>query len=490
MTTIQDTTNALPTLAEHAANRLLFGPRPGDVDAIQASGYDAFLDQQLSPDSIDDSEAEAILSAAPHETLGESMTALFDRRRTSPYAEVIRPIREVRHATWMRAVYSKKQLLERMVSFWYDHFNLYGWDYLTRSVFPTWDALIRRHALGNFHDFLIDTAQHVSMLRYLDNYKSTDGGPNENYARELIELHTLGAMHYNVEGGYNDEDVYEASRCFTGWSYDDESESPTRGAFLYRHDDHDRFQKYFLGERLPRDQAPLQDGLDVLNILAHHPGTAKYISWKLAQRFIADDPPMSVVESAAEVFLTHVNSPDQLKHVMKHILSSEEFKTARRCKFKRPFDWLVSVMRALDIDYVIHDKFSIEWLYDSMGQALFSWSTPDGAPDEQVHWATSNNMIRRWRVTFETCDGWYQKYGFGFDPLAIMPSDLNSAEQVADFWIRRVIPGPVSDETRFSIVDYVSEGRNPSLPLPGSQIETKAKYAAALCAVSPEFMLR
>ncbi|MDP8243078.1 MAG: DUF1800 family protein [Candidatus Hinthialibacter antarcticus] len=121
------------TLAEHAANRLMFGPRPGDNDAINAMGFDAFVDQQLDPATIDDAEAEQIINAAPRETLTETMPQLFDRRSTSPYAEVIRPIKEVRFDTMVRAVESKKQLQERMVNFWYDHFNLYGWDYTTRS---------------------------------------------------------------------------------------------------------------------------------------------------------------------------------------------------------------------------------------------------------------------------------------------------------------------------------------------------------------------
>ncbi len=484
------TLTSQPTLAEHAANRIQFGARNGDIEMIDAMGYDAFVDQQLNPESIDDSAAEQTILFAPHETFSETLQQLYDRRNISPYSEVIRPIREVSYQTMLRAIESKKQLQERMVNFWYDHFNIYGWDYTTRSIFPTWDAMIRRHALGNFHAFLIDTAQHASMLLYLDNYKSTDGGPNENYARELIELHTMGAMHYNAPGGYNDEDVYETSRCFTGWNYDSDSESPTRGAFLYRHDDHDRFQKWVLGVKVPRDQAPTQDGMDILSLLAHHPATAKHIAWKLAQRFIDDDPPESIVESTAAVFHANTEAPDQLKLTMKHLLSSDEFTSARRTKFKRPFDWAISMMRALDVPYIIHDKFSFEWLYDSMGQPLFSWSTPDGAPDVKEQWATSNGMIKRWRIMFETADGWYLKYGFGFTPLAVMPSDINTAEQIADFWIRRVISGPVSDDTRSAIIDFASEGRNPSLPLPGGQIEAKAKYVAALCAVSPEFMVR
>ncbi|MBZ0255114.1 DUF1800 domain-containing protein [bacterium] len=478
------------TLAEHAANRLMFGPRPGDIDRINAIGFDGFVEQQLDPASIDDTAAEQILNAAPRETLSETMQQLYDRKSTSPYAEVIRPIKEVQYDAMIRAVESKRQLHERMVNFWYDHFNLYGWDYLTRSIFPTWDALIHKHALGNFHEFLIATAQHTSMLLFLDNYKSTDGGPNENYARELIELHTLGAMNYNTPDGYTDEDVYETSRCFTGWNFDNDSESPTRGEFLYRHDDHDRFQKWVLGVNIPRDQAPTQDGLDVLSLLANHPGTAKHIAWKLAQRFISDDPPESVVESTAAVFHANVESPDQLKQTMKHLLTSDEFKSARRTKFKRPFEWAVSMLRALEIPYPVHEKFRFEQLYDSMGQPLYSWSTPEGAPDIKEHWATSNVMIRSWRMMFETADGWYLKYGYGFDPMAVMPGDVKTAEQISDFWIRRLISGPVSQETRDAIVDYVAEGRNPALQLPGSQIESKTKYAAALCAVSPEFMMR
>ncbi len=477
-----------PSLAVHAANRLMFGPRPGDVERIDSMGYDAFLQEQLQPMSIDDSEADMLLNQLPHVTLEEDWTQLYDRRKAKPYEEVTRPIYEVRHATWTRIVNSKRQLYERMINFWYDHFNIYGWDYMTRSVFPDWDRMIRTHAMGNFHEFLVATAQHPSMLRYLDNYRSTDGGPNENYARELIELHTMGAMNYNKFGGYYDDDVYEASRCLTGWSYNRDEESPERGKFQYNHGDHDRFQKVFLGESIGRDQPPLYDGLIVLEKLANHPGTAQHIAWKLCVKFISDNPPQSIVDSTANVFHQTRKSSDQIRQTLGHLLSSDEFKQARMNKFKRPVDWMASMMRTLNLPYFVHDNYRFEWLYDSMGQAMFAWRPPDGAPDVASFWATSNNLMQRWRLAFRISAGSYEKYGFALNAQTQTPPELTTPEELSEFWIQCVFGRPISEETRYAIIDFIAEGRNPKLSLHEDQIASKLGHLAALCITTPEFM--
>jgi uncharacterized protein (DUF1800 family) len=294
-------------------------------------------------------------------------------------------------------------------------------------------------------------------------------------------------MNYNTLDGYRDDDVYEASRCFTGWSYDYSSESPTRGEFTYNPDDHDRFQKYVLGHNIPRDQPPLQDGLDVLDILANHPGTATHIAWKLCVRFIADEPPQSIIDSTADVFFNERDSSDQIAKTLSHLLSSEEFKQSRMTKFKRPVDWMFSFMRALELPYLIHEKYRFESIYDNLGQPFYSWKPPDGAPDDALYWATSNNLMQRWKIAFQISDDWYKKYEFYYDPTKLMPTELETATEIADWCINRVIGRKASETTRQSVIDFIADGRNPTMSLSTEQIAEKSKHALALCATTPEF---
>lgn len=477
-----------PSLSVHAANRLMFGPRPGDVATIDAQGYDVFVEEQLNFESIDDSACDALVAALPTDTFSESWAQLYDRRSHPTYAEAIKPLTQTRDVHWTRIVNSKRQLWQRMVCFWHDHFNIYGYEYIVRSMFTTWDAVIRQHAMGNFRQFLEATATNPCMLYYLDNYLSTDGGPNENYARELFELHTLGSMNYLVPGGYIDQDVYESSRCLTGWSFDSDNVSAMRGQFTYYNENHDRFIKYVLGTMIPGDQPAMKDGRDVLDMLAFHPGTAKHIAWKLCRHFIGDPPAQSIVDSAAAVFIAEKDAPDQIRRTLRHILNSDEFKNARMTKFKRPIDWVASSMRATNMPYLLHDSF--RWLYDPMGQATFSWRTPDGAPEDLAEWATSNNMLRRWNWAFSIVSDWYADYGLTMPVDGIVPAYLQTGREIAQFWADRVLSRTPSPATLQALVDFASDGRNPDLKLPQADRDAKARYTAALCMMTPEFMRR
>lgn len=465
----------------------MFGPKPGDVEAIDALGYDAFIAQQLNPAAIDDSACDALLAALPHATLTEIDQFLYDRRNMT-WTETIKPLYETRHATWVRMASSKRQLNERMVDFWHNHFNIYAWDYITRSMWSSWDRLIRAHALGNFRQLLGATARHTCMLYYLDNYISTDGGPNENYARELMELHTLGAMNYQVPGGYIDQDVYEVSRCLTGWTFEDEDALPNRGQFKYKNDDHDRFIKLVLGHLIPGDQAPMKDGEDVLDFLAYHPGTARHIATKLAVRFISDYPPASIVNSTAAVFYAARMAPDQIKQTLLHLFSSDEFKNSRMNKMKRPIDWAVSSMRALGMSYSTSSNFN--YLYDDLGQPMFSWRPPDGPPDMLENWANSNGMLQRWNWSFQIVSGWYSGSGISFPLDGVLPADRKTPAEIGDWWIARVIARTVSSTTRDALIEFIADGRSWNLALPDAERTTKSRYVAALCTMTPEFMMR
>lgn len=483
----------VPTLAQHAANRLMFGPAPGDVAAIEALGYDAFLQQQLNPTSITDTACDAAVNALPRDTYAETWAQLYDRRNLATWTEVIKPFVQVRHATVTRMAKSKRQLYERMVEFWHNHFNIYGLDYITRSMWTKWDETIRANALGNFRTFLEATAKHPAMLYYLDNYTSTDGGPNENYARELFELHTLGSMNYQEPGGYIDRDVYEASRCFTGWTFEQESNSANagyanRGQFKYVAEDHDRFLKIVLGTIINNDNAAMVDGGLVLDMLAYHPGTAKHIATKLARRFIADDPPQAVIDSTAQVFIDNKNDPNQIRKVLEHLLSSVTFKETRGNKFKRPVDWLISSMRALQLPYITHDAFY--WAFDRMGQKFFEWTPPNGPPDTAYKWITSNAFQQRWNYMTTVAAGWYTDYNFTITATGLMPAGKKTPRDVVEWWVERTHQRAVSAQTLDGLMQFVAEGRNYDIEMPSQQIDDKIRHLAAMCCLTPDFMRR
>jgi uncharacterized protein (DUF1800 family) len=469
---------------------MMFGPRAGDVAAIEAMGFPAFVAQQLNPSAINDSACTALLNTLPRATLSESWAQLYDRRSNATWNVVIAPFTETRHATIVRMSASKRQLFERMVEFWHNHFSIYGQDFIVRSLFTKWDETIRTHALGNFRQFLEATATHPCMLYYLDNYISTNAGPNENYARELFELHTLGAMNYQVPGGYVDDDVYEASRCFTGWTFERTTDHAMRGQFKYVNEQHDRFMKWVLGTRLSADQAALKDGRDVLDLLAFHPGTARHICWKLAQRFVADVPPESLVASMTAVFIANKNHANQIRLVLEHLFLSAEFQDPqyRFVKLKRPIDWLASFVRALNVTYPVHDAFW--WNYFDLGQRMFEWRPPDGPPDVREHWATSNGMLQRWNYVYRLASGWWTNDNYTLSVDGLMPNTVRTPRAIVEWWLVRCVQRPVADATMEGLIQFIAEGRSSDLPIPEDQVEDKLKFLAATIVMCPEFQWR
>ena len=282
--------------------------------------------------------------------------ALLDPKVVRPNEEYTRPYHEVAAATIIRAVHSRAQLYERMVAFWHDHFNvLASDDRRVGCALASYDRdTIRPHALGNFRELLEAVAASPAMLVYLSNANSRAGGDNENYGRELLELHTLGRDaylndHYDrwrdvpgaAEGkpaGYIDEDVYEAARAFTGWTVengqklDAATELPRTGRFIYVEGWHDGYQKRVLATELPPFAAPMADGRKVLDLAAFHPATARFLCLKLCRTFVSDNPPQSLVDSAAKVWIENAKKPDQIAAVVKHIALSKEFAASRGAK--------------------------------------------------------------------------------------------------------------------------------------------------------------
>lgn len=367
-------------------NRITFGPRPGLVAAVREQGITAYLDQQLNPSAIDDAATEVRLSAFP--TLTQSIAEMLAADVKPGQAVIALDI-----ATIIRAIYSERQLLEVMVGFWSDHFSIY---HLKQgcTLLKTVDdrEVIHKYALGTFRQLLGASASSPAMLVYLDNAESRKEHPNENYARELLELHTMG-----VRSGYTEMDVKEIARCFTGWTGRGRNQQQP-GTFVFRAAWHDDGEKTVLGQTIPAGGGRA-DGERVLDILAAHPATATFIATKLCRRFISDQPDPAVVEAVAKAFR---DSQGDIPTVLRALFSLPAFFQAPP-KFKRPFEYFVGIARALDLEPRAALKPGLLEPLKMMGHLPFDWAAPNGYPDIGAYW--QSNMLLRWNVALAAAYG-------------------------------------------------------------------------------------
>jgi len=379
-------------LVTHVLNRCTLGIRPGDREAVQRLGGDPFqstrawIAQQLEPGELKD-EAEAVVRrfGSQSEPPGE----LYE------YKERVL-LRELTAATILRGVWSTRQLREVVVHFWSDHFNIdiSKGDCRWLKVADDRDV-IRRFCLGRFEDLLRASALSPAMLWYLDGRvnrrASRDERPNENYARELLELHTLG-----VRGGYTQRDVMEVARCLTGWTVRGRG-GFRKGVVEFRPELHDDGPKQVLSHPIEAGLGP-RDLDRVLEILVAHPSTASHLALKLCRRFIADDPPSAAVREVASAFSAsrgHIG--DTLRTLFarpEFLAESAEFAGLRGAKLKRPFHFLVSALRAINAR--TDPGGELTRYLTSMGQALFQCPTPDGYPEEGGHWC--HTLLWRWNL--------------------------------------------------------------------------------------------
>ena len=361
-----------------AANRLTFGAKTADLAWIELNGVDAFIEEQLAFEKIDDSAVSQSLTKLT--TLNQSATA------PAPGSD-LDVLGELQQATLIRAVNSQRQLYELMVDFWTNHFNIYfqlPGDYILKTIDDR--DVVRANGMGKFRDLLGASAHSPAMLISLNNDTSIAKLPNEKYARELLERQTIG-----IDGGFTEKDVADVARAFTGWSVAQSiNKKPVVGIFDYLAINHDINPKVVLGHRLPGSQE-VKDGEAVLDILAGSPACAIFISSKLAQRFIADIPPDSVVKIGADAFQ---KSQGDIRATLGAILHSQEFKSSTGLKVKRPFEYAVSAMRVLNAK--TDGGSAIHSFIQRMGQPLFMWPYPDGYPDYAEAWINSGSMLARW----------------------------------------------------------------------------------------------
>jgi large repetitive protein len=347
---------AADVLAQHVINRITFGGNPDLLAQVQSMGVDAFIDQQLNPQSIDDSALNAMLTTAPASKA------------------------DLQNQTLLRMIYSRRQLLEVLTAFWDNHFNTDINKTQVVAYEANENALFRQRALGRFRDLLGASATSPAMLVYLDQAASLVGQPNENYARELMELHTL-----SVDGGYTQTDVEQVARAFTGWTV-------RNGQFYFDATNHDSGQKTVLGQTLPAGRG-VEDGNQVLDILAAHPSTARFICTELSQLLVSDTPPASLITACVTQYQT---TDGQIGAVVRTILHSPEFgaPSVFRGKVRTPVEMAVFWARALG---ATSDATGLVAPIADMGMKLFENPVPTGWSEIGDDWINSNLLLQRIR---------------------------------------------------------------------------------------------
>ncbi|MDP7034521.1 MAG: DUF1800 domain-containing protein [Planctomycetota bacterium] len=443
----EDETLALPKelsqreVTFHVLNRLAFGPQPGQVDEVLRKGWQLWIMEQLEPDQIDDGKLEAEIRKrfpSMRMSMGEVLQEYRPRYKNRPPSRQEQRLRnqmrgkvrnELRYAVLLRAVKSRRQFQEVMVEFWRNHFNVdQSKDQVSYLANHYEEHVLRKHVFGRFGDMLMASAKHPAMLIYLDNslsqrpptkqeQKAMDQakkkgksspylkklsrqrGLNENYARELFELHTFGVAQENRSGGYTQKDIVELARALTGWTvtYGQNADY----GFQFSKKVHDDRPKKIMGRRFSGRDG-IREGEVLIQGLANHRNTALFISKKLCKYLVNDRPSEELVQNVAKVFL---KSKGDLKKVYSAILFSPDFLKREnfRAKFKTPFEFAVSAMRATGADLV--DPKDTDKMLGSMGQKIYQCDDPTGYYDVAEAWLDPGVLVHRWTFALTVAGG-------------------------------------------------------------------------------------
>ncbi|MBC7771688.1 MAG: DUF1800 domain-containing protein [Pyrinomonadaceae bacterium] len=370
------------SLIPKLVRRITQGATPDDVALASSFGYQGYLEYQLAHELIDDSLLEARL--LPYTRLTMNFADLYF---ANGHYFVMRDMSYVRV---LRALYSRRQLFERVVEFWHDHFNTdmnseFGGYYKVVDD----RQVMRPNAMGNFPDLLRSVITSPGMLAYLTNTHNFASHPNENLAREMMELHTLG-----YGSGYSQFDVQEVARCLTGWTVTP-THLPGGGVVYFNAAEHDDYDKIVLGNLIPGGGG-MQDLYTVLDILSDHPATARFIATKLCKWFLQEQPLSSVIDAVAA---TYTRTRGDIKSMIRTILAPNVLYAAAP-KYKRPFHLITSAIRLLDSQ--IDDNYFILSALENTGHRQYEWSSPDGFPDRAQFWG--GNQIARWNFCTSLCE--------------------------------------------------------------------------------------
>ena len=385
--------------------RVTYGLTPADVTWIYGAGYDGYLDQQLNPDTIDDSACDSRL--APFTTIPMPTSALYAQDANVVAQQLI-------ESTILRATYSRRQLFERMVEFWADHLNT---NINTVGIYKTGEVrdVYRKYALGTFPQMLNASAAGPAMIISLNNAQNSKSAPNQNYAREVMELHTLG-----VDGGYTQQDIVEVARCFTGWRYNGNTGTSLAGTFNFDSTQHDTKSKLVLGNTIAAGGG-VSDGLKVLEILLGHPSTASFVSRKMLRWLLSYDPSPAQV---ADVAFVYTNTGGNIKEMVRRILSNDNLQAAPAL-FKRPFHYFVSAMRVLNVNVTTYSTIRSD--LTSIGHQPFNWLAPNGYPQSFEYWGTL--PLPRWNFVSNLAIGGISGVTVDTTPFT---NGATTAKQVAD----------------------------------------------------------
>ncbi len=468
--------------AFHALNRLAYGARPGEADSVARIGVMRWIERQLDAGHVPDPRLAArerefkILDYDRADLAGRYRDAVRERQRLQREAAAsgdsmrVRgsaPMREFRELggelqqlAIVRAALSERQLREVMVDFWTNHFNVFVGKGADRFLLPSYiEETIRPRALGNFEDLLIATARSPAMLFYLDNAQSVAPGSsrpfplsamrrggqgvrsqptgiNENYARELLELHTLG-----VDGGYTQQDVINVARIFTGWSI----ERPERGAgFVYHDWAHDQGDKVVLGQKFQSDGE--DEGVRLLKVLANEHATMHHVSAKLCARFVADEPPDGCIDAAVAAWQ---QSRGDIRTVLRAIFTSPDFWSAQavRSKVKTPFEFVVSAVRATGVEP--DDTPRLAQLVARLGEPLYQQPAPTGYAETEEHWVNSGALLARMNAAMMIAKD-----------CATIPN-IDDHAQLVDVIDQKLLAGTMSAHTKSVILEQIADLTDP-----------------------------
>jgi uncharacterized protein (DUF1800 family) len=468
-------------MVEHVLSRATFGARPRDRALAQSEGIAQFLEGQLHPERIDDSALEKRLEI--YDVLQRDSSSLVrelkemreKRKQDGPQPGMKKPgfdfVAQLAQVKLLRAVASERQLEEVMADFWFNHFNVFAGKEMEAALLPEYEArVLRPNSLGNFGELLEATAHSPAMLVYLDNWRSTaprrgGKGLNENYARELLELHTLG-----VDGGYTQTDIIEVARCFTGWTVEEPQKNPR---FIFRPRQHDYGQKRVLGHVLPPGRGE-EDGEEVLRILAAHPSTAHFIAKKLARRFVSDDPPEALV---ARVAATCSRTQGDIRSMLRTIFEAPELwsRRALRAKVRSPLELVAASVRALDAQ--VDDPLALSRSVARIGEPLYAAQPPTGYGDTAQAWLSSGALLARIDFGLQLANGQLAGVKVDLTPLA-----AREPNQLLENAAARLGAGDLSGKTR----EYILEQLRDAPPKP----ELQAARAVGLLLGAPELQRR
>jgi uncharacterized protein (DUF1800 family) len=390
-----------------------------------------------------------------------------------------------------------------MVELWHSHFNIQSHANGTVAAsYPAFDRIIRANALGNFHSLLVAIGQSVPMMYYLNQVQSTGAHPNENYAREVMELHTLGIQHYlglitppGLAGtGYSDQDVQQAAQILAGWTIDQ-----TTGGFTFRATSHNNVAKSFLGHAIP--SGGKAEGDTMFSILAAHSATAGMVATKLYRRFVADNPPANspVIASMSQTYLANLAAPNQVALMLRQLFASAEFAGSGGAKFKTPFEFIVSLLRVVNVK--INPSATLNYLLSQMGDPRYDWGPPNGRPDLSGPWMSNGSLLSRWNAAAQLLapttgvlqDNWDGLFDELLHDQPYQPINLTSSVQAVTRAIANMLPGGVSAATKAALLTYAASPQvlgSAAILADRTKLRVGLGLLIAAVAATPEFQFR